>query len=201
MAAAAIGLCASRDGGVTWDVERDGLHASYCSAVAFAGDDVLVSASVDHFAAQRAIYRRRVDRHDSLVAVCDGLPAWTDGTSTPVALPRAARQSRSPIRRATSTYRLTPVVAGRAEPVTSHFRAASSSPENQGTHRHRTGTAGVGRRVLTCDKHATIRPCGPACFQRSAYSLPVSCTPSSRGTRSAPMTSRPAPRPQEPLLP
>jgi hypothetical protein len=79
MAAAAIGLCASRDGGVTWDVEQEGLHASYCSAVAFAGDDVLVSASVDHFAAQGAIYRRRVDGHDSLVAVGEGLPAWTDG--------------------------------------------------------------------------------------------------------------------------
>jgi hypothetical protein len=79
MAASAIGLCASCDGGVTWDVEREGLHASYCSAVAFAGDDVLVSASVDHFAAQGAVYRRRVDGHDSLVGVGSGLPAWTDG--------------------------------------------------------------------------------------------------------------------------
>jgi hypothetical protein len=79
MAAAAIGLCVSRDGGTTWDVEQEGLHASYCSAVAFAGDDVFVSASVDHFAAQGALYRRRVDGHDSLVAVCGGLPAWTDG--------------------------------------------------------------------------------------------------------------------------
>jgi hypothetical protein len=79
MAAAAIGLCASRDGGMTWDVEQEGLHASYCSAVAFAGDDVLVSASADHFSAQGAVYRRRVDGHDALVAVGEGLPAWTDG--------------------------------------------------------------------------------------------------------------------------
>jgi hypothetical protein len=79
MAAAAIGLCASRDGGVTWDIEQEGLHASYCSAVAFVGDDVLVSASADHFAAQGAIYRRRVDGRDSLVAVGEGLPAQTDG--------------------------------------------------------------------------------------------------------------------------
>jgi len=79
MAAAAIGLCVSRDGGMTWDVEQKGLHASYCSAVAFAGDDVLVSASVDHFAAQGAIYRRRVGGDDSLVAVGEGLPEWTDG--------------------------------------------------------------------------------------------------------------------------
>jgi hypothetical protein len=79
MAAAAVGLCTSRDGGLTWQVEHEGLHASYCSAVAFAGDDVLVSASADHFAAQGAIYRRRVDGHDSLIAIGGGLPAWTDG--------------------------------------------------------------------------------------------------------------------------
>ena len=79
MAAAAIGLCVSRDGGVTWDVEQEGLHATYCSAVAFAGDDILVSASVDHFAAEGAIYRRRVDGHESLAAVGEGFPAWTDG--------------------------------------------------------------------------------------------------------------------------
>jgi hypothetical protein len=79
MAAAAIGLCTSHDGGVTWNVEQDGLHASYCSAVAFAGNDVLVSASVDHFAAQGAIYRRRIDGESALVAVVGGLPEWTDG--------------------------------------------------------------------------------------------------------------------------
>src|SRR5260221_6925659 len=79
MAASAIGLCTSRDGGMTWDVEGEGMHASYCSAVAFLGDDVLVSASVDHFAAQGAIYRRRVDGRDSLVAIGGGLPAWIDG--------------------------------------------------------------------------------------------------------------------------
>jgi photosystem II stability/assembly factor-like uncharacterized protein len=78
MAAAAIGLCASRDGGVTWSVEREGLHAAYCSAVAFAGDDVLVSASTDHFAAQGAIYRR-VDDDGPLVAVAGGLPVWIEG--------------------------------------------------------------------------------------------------------------------------
>jgi len=79
MAAAAIGLCTSRDGGVTWEVEQEGLHASHCSAVAFAGDDVLVSASLDPFAEQGAIYRRRVDGHGPLVAIAGGLPAWIDG--------------------------------------------------------------------------------------------------------------------------
>jgi hypothetical protein len=79
MAAAAIGLCSSRDSGATWDVEQEGLHAPYCSAVAFAGDDVLVSASVHHFAEQGAIYRRRVDGRGPLVAIAGGLPAWVDG--------------------------------------------------------------------------------------------------------------------------
>ena len=79
MAAAAIGLCSSRDGGATWLVEQAGLHASYCSAVAFAGDDVLVSASVDHFAAEGAIYRRSIDGDGPLVAIAGGLPAWIDG--------------------------------------------------------------------------------------------------------------------------
>jgi photosystem II stability/assembly factor-like uncharacterized protein len=79
LAAAAIGLCTSRDSGLTWEVEQEGLHASYCSAVAFAGDDVLVSASVDHFAARSAIYRRRVDGRGPLVAIAGGLPAWMEG--------------------------------------------------------------------------------------------------------------------------
>jgi hypothetical protein len=79
MAAAAIGLCTSRNSGLTWDVEQEGLHAPHCSAVAFAGDDVLVSASVDPFAEQGAVYRRRVDGHGPLVAIGGGLPAWTEG--------------------------------------------------------------------------------------------------------------------------
>jgi hypothetical protein len=61
IAAAGVGLCISQDGGATWTVEQDGLHASYCSAVAFLGDDVLVSASTDHFATQGAVYRRTID--------------------------------------------------------------------------------------------------------------------------------------------
>ena len=76
---AAIGLCTSRDGGATWDVEQDGLHASYCSAIAFVGEDVLVSASEHHFAARGAIYRRRVDDGGPLVAIAGGLPEWIDG--------------------------------------------------------------------------------------------------------------------------
>ena len=76
--AAAIGLCISRDGGSTWTVEQDGLHASYCSAVAFLEDDILVAASTDHFAAEGAVYRRPLDGKTSLEPV-GGLPKWLGG--------------------------------------------------------------------------------------------------------------------------
>jgi len=79
VAASAIGLCISRDAGATWTIERDGLHASYCSAVAFSGDDILVSASTDHFAAQGRIYRRPIRPDGDTVAVEDGLPTWING--------------------------------------------------------------------------------------------------------------------------
>ena len=78
-AAAAVGLCISRDSGATWIIEREGLHAPYCSAVAFSGDDIIVSASTDHFAAEGRIYRRPVKPDGSLVAVEGGMPAWIEG--------------------------------------------------------------------------------------------------------------------------
>jgi hypothetical protein len=79
IAAAASGLCASEDSGATWNIERDGLHASYCSAVAFAGDDILVAASENHFSAHGAIYRRRIDEPGPLLPVGGGLPRQTEG--------------------------------------------------------------------------------------------------------------------------
>jgi hypothetical protein len=79
IAASAIGLCISHDAGATWTIERDGLHAWYCSAVAFSGDDILVSASTDHFAAQGRIYRRPIRPDGDIVAVEDGLPTWING--------------------------------------------------------------------------------------------------------------------------
>lgn len=80
-AAAAIGLCTSSNGGATWEVEQRGLHALHCSAVAFAGDDILVSAAADPFAPQGAIYRRGVGERCPLVPVTGsgGMPAWLDG--------------------------------------------------------------------------------------------------------------------------
>ncbi len=77
VAAAAVGLCISRDGGRGWDVVVDGLHATYARAVAFDGDDVLVSASDGPFTRRSAIYRRSGDGR--LVRESDGLPEWLEG--------------------------------------------------------------------------------------------------------------------------
>jgi hypothetical protein len=79
VAAAANGLWMSRDAGATWKVERAGLHAFHCAAVAFSGEDLLVSAAADHFAKQSAVYRRAIDGHGPLVPLSGGLPMWIDG--------------------------------------------------------------------------------------------------------------------------
>jgi hypothetical protein len=79
VAASAIGLCISRDAGATWTIEKEGLHAPHCSAVAFSGDEILVSASTDPFAAQGRIYRRPIRPDGNISAVEDGLPTWTNG--------------------------------------------------------------------------------------------------------------------------
>jgi hypothetical protein len=78
-AAAAVGLCISRDSGTTWIIEREGLHAPHCSAAAFSGDDIIFSASTDPFAAEGRIYRRPVKPDGSLAAVGGGVPAWIEG--------------------------------------------------------------------------------------------------------------------------
>jgi hypothetical protein len=79
IAAAASGLCISRDGGATWKIETQGLHATYCSAVAFVGDDIYVAASTDHFASQGAVYRRPLNGAGSLRLVGGGFPRWVEG--------------------------------------------------------------------------------------------------------------------------
>ncbi len=79
IAAAGAGLCVSRDAGATWSIEQRGLHADHCSAVAFGRNDIFVSASVDPFAAQGAVYRRLIDGNGPLQPLGGGMPKWTDG--------------------------------------------------------------------------------------------------------------------------
>jgi len=79
-AASAVGLCLSRDFGATWTIEADGLHAPHCSAVAFSGDDVFISASTDPFTRDGRIYRRPLSSEAPLEAVEGGLPLWLEGS-------------------------------------------------------------------------------------------------------------------------
>ena len=79
IAAAAMGLCMSRDAGATWTIEQRGLHAHHCSAVAFGRNDIFVSAATDPFAPQGAVYRRAIDSNDPLQPLGGGMPKWIDG--------------------------------------------------------------------------------------------------------------------------
>jgi hypothetical protein len=79
IAAAAAGLCISRDGGASWTIDGDGLHADYCSAVAFGKAHLFVAASTDHFAREGALYRGRIDGSGPLERLGSGLPEWLDG--------------------------------------------------------------------------------------------------------------------------
>ena len=79
IAASGMGLCVSRDAGMTWTIEQQGLHAHHCSAVAFGRNDIFVSASTDPFAAQGAVYRRPIDSNGPLQPLGGGMPKWTDG--------------------------------------------------------------------------------------------------------------------------
>lgn len=81
IAAAAVGLCISRDAGTTWTIEQQGLHAHYCSAVAFTSNDIFVAASTDHFAAQGIVYRRPIDSNDPLRPLGGGMPKWINGVA------------------------------------------------------------------------------------------------------------------------
>ncbi|MEM9531948.1 MAG: hypothetical protein AAGA23_13640 [Pseudomonadota bacterium] len=80
--ATAMGLCISWDGGETWSMQSDELHATYCSAVAVTADDIFVAASEHHFSTEGAIYRRSVKPSDDrLEKVEGGLPKWLAGIS------------------------------------------------------------------------------------------------------------------------
>jgi hypothetical protein len=76
LAACAPGLAISRDGGDTWDIDREGLHGPYCRAVAVAADHLLVSASTGPFTDRAAVYRRPLDADGPFERCTDGLPEW-----------------------------------------------------------------------------------------------------------------------------
>lgn len=73
--AAAVGLGVSTDGGDTWAFSHDGMHGSYCRAVALSNRFVIVSASLGSGGRRAALYRR--PRDGGRFERCrDGLPEW-----------------------------------------------------------------------------------------------------------------------------
>lgn len=78
LAAGAVGLAISEDGGATWRIERDGLHSSYARAVAVASDTILVTAATGPHGGLGAVYRTTLA--GGAFSKCeDGLPEWFDG--------------------------------------------------------------------------------------------------------------------------
>jgi hypothetical protein len=78
VAATALGLAESADGGGSWRFSTDGLHAPYARAVAIDGDVLFLSASTGPRGGRAAVYRRRSAR-DAFERCDGGLPGWFAG--------------------------------------------------------------------------------------------------------------------------
>ena len=79
LAAGAVGLAVSVDGGASWRIEREGLHATYARAVAVAGDHVLLTVSNGPRGGRAAIYRTVLEPGSAFERCTVGLPEWFDG--------------------------------------------------------------------------------------------------------------------------
>jgi hypothetical protein len=78
VAACARGLVGSDDGGDTWIFETEGLHSTYCRAVAVGADTVYLSASAGPRGGRAALYRIPI-AGGSFEKCADGLPEWFSG--------------------------------------------------------------------------------------------------------------------------
>lgn len=72
------GLAVSDDRGATWHRRTDGLHATYCRAVAVADDTIVLSASDGPSGHRAALYRSPLDHEAPFERCVDGLPEWFD---------------------------------------------------------------------------------------------------------------------------
>lgn len=78
LAACAEGLAVSEDGGDSWELRAEGLHARYCRAVTVCGGTVLLSASEGPRGGRAALYR--AGRSGGPFERCrKGLPEWFRG--------------------------------------------------------------------------------------------------------------------------
>lgn len=78
VAATALGLAESRDGGDSWTFSTDGLHASYARAVALDGERLFLTASTGPRGGRAALYRREPGA-DGFDRCEDGLDDWFAG--------------------------------------------------------------------------------------------------------------------------
>jgi hypothetical protein len=82
LAAAAVGLLVSEDGGATWRTEAEGLASTYARAVAVADGAILLAASNGPRGGDAAVYRSAFDAgpgaHPVLERCTDGLPMSFD---------------------------------------------------------------------------------------------------------------------------
>jgi hypothetical protein len=75
VAACARGLAGSDDGGDTWIFETDGLHATYCRAVAVGDETLYLSASLGPRGGRAALYRIPISG-GPFEKCSSGLPEW-----------------------------------------------------------------------------------------------------------------------------
>jgi hypothetical protein len=76
LAATAQGLAISRDGGDSWQFERNGLHATYARAVAVCGENVLMSVSDGPHGGRAALYQLPLNGSGTFEKCQQGLPKW-----------------------------------------------------------------------------------------------------------------------------
>ena len=79
VAAAAVGFGQSEDGGRTFAWSTEGLHDTYCRAVAVADDVALVTASTGPFTRHGAVYVRPLHGGGRFTRCDNGLPEWFEG--------------------------------------------------------------------------------------------------------------------------
>lgn len=76
LAATAWGLASSSDGGATWKLDDEGLHATYARAVAVADGTVVMSIARGPRGGEATLYRRSLDEPGSFERCRTGLPEW-----------------------------------------------------------------------------------------------------------------------------
>jgi hypothetical protein len=91
-AAAAVGLCVSRDGGRNWNVLSEGLELTDSLAAAALPDEVLFSIQDGPFAKRSQVWRWRIGG-GIVEQVRDGLPQWLDGKIDTAHIAASGRQA------------------------------------------------------------------------------------------------------------